>query len=213
VRLYLSSAGVGDHPERLVEVLRGGRRAAVIANALDRSPELRGAVLAEELAGLRRLGLDARELDLRRDPTEALSELHLVWACGGNVFELRRALAASGADEAIARDVRADRIVYGGNSAGACVLAPSLRGLETVDDPGDQPRYDGLGLIGFAIVPHCSAPGRPGIPECDRLAERYRADGVPHRALHDGQALVIDGEGGDCPRPAGTVPDFRPGPR
>ena len=202
MRLYLSSAGIGDHPERLAELLRGGRRAAVIANAFDRSPEFRGEALAEELAGLGRLGLDARELDLRRDSVEVLAETDLVWVCGGNVFELRRALAASGADEAIADLVRADRILYGGNSAGACVLAPSLRGLETVDEPGDDPRYDGLGLTGFAIVPHCSAPGRPGIPECDRLAGRYRADGTPHRALHDGEALVIDGEAGDCPRPA-----------
>ena len=212
MRLYLSSAGVGDHPERLVELLRGGRRAAVSANALDRSPEFRGEALAEELAGLGRLGLDARELDLRRDPIEALAEVDLVWICGGNVFELRRVLAACGGDEAIAGLVRADRIVYGGNSAGACVLAPSLRGLETVDEPGDDPRFDGLGLIGFAIVPHCSAPCRPGIPECEpRRALPHRR--TAHRALHDGQALVIDGEGGDCPRPAGTVPDLRPGPR
>ena len=192
MRLYLSSAGVGDRPERLVELLRGGRRAVVIANALDRSPEFRGVALAEELAGLGRLGLDARELDLRRERADALAEVDLVWVCGGNVFELRRALGVSGGDAAIAGIVRAGGIAYGGNSAGACVLAPSLCGLETVDEPGDEPRYDGLGLIDFAIVPHCSAPARPGIPECDRLAERYRADGVPHRALHDGQALVID---------------------
>ena len=112
MRLYLSSAGLGDHPERLVELLRGGRRAAVSANALDRSPEFRGEALAEELAGLGRL---------------------------------RRALAASGADEMIADLVRADRIVYGGNSAGACVLAPSLRGLETVDEPGDDPAMTASG--------------------------------------------------------------------
>jgi len=190
VRLYLASSGVGDHPERLIGLLRGGRRAAVIANALDRSPGFRGAALREELDGLGRLGLEARELDLRRDP---VPECDLIWASGGNVFELRRALATSGADEAITGLLQADRVVYGGNSAGACVLAPSLRGLEIADEPGARPRFDGLGLIDFAIVPHCSAPGLPGIPECDRLAARYRAEGVAHRALHDGQAIVVDG--------------------
>ena len=192
MRLYLSSSSVGDYPQRLVDLLCGGRRAVVIANALDRSPEFRGVVLAEELTVLRRLGLDVRELDVRHGG-EVLAEIDLVWVCGGNVFELRRALAASGADEAIAGLLREDRIVYGGNSAGACVLAPSLRGLETVDEPGGDPPFDGLGLIDFAVVPHTSAPGRPGVPECDRLAERYRADGTPHRTLHDGQALVSDG--------------------
>jgi len=105
VRLYLSSAGVGDRPERLVELLRGGRRAVVIANALDRSPEFRGVALAEELVGLGRLGLDARELDLRRERADALAEVDLVWVCGGNVFELRRA-----GRRAAVRRPRADRL-------------------------------------------------------------------------------------------------------
>jgi hypothetical protein len=51
VRPYLSSAGVGDRPERPVELLHRGRRAAVIANALDRSPGFCEVALAEELAG------------------------------------------------------------------------------------------------------------------------------------------------------------------
>jgi len=33
VRLYLSSAGVGDRPERLVELLRGGRPASRTARS------------------------------------------------------------------------------------------------------------------------------------------------------------------------------------
>src|SRR5262245_63925137 len=74
---------------------------------------------------------------------------------------LRYALRRSGGD-AVFRDLVAkDALVYAGYSAGACVLSPSLRGLEAVDDPdavprvyGAEPVWDGLALLEDAFVPH-----------------------------------------------------------
>ena len=54
----------------------------------------------------------------------------------------------------------ADRFVYAGYSAGPCVLAPSLAGLDLCDSPEDcqatygDVRFDGLGILDRPVVPH-----------------------------------------------------------
>jgi dipeptidase E len=208
VRLYLSSFRLGDHPEYLTALVGGSnRRVAVIANAMDDAPgDVRRSGVEDELAGLTELGFDAAELDLRgyiddrhrllRD----LAGLAVTWLRGGNVFMLRYALRRSGGD-VVFRDLLAqDALVYSGYSAGACVLSPSLRGLEAVDDPdavawvyGAEPVWDGLALLEEAFVPHYRSPGHPETSAIERVVARYQADGTPYRTLHDGQALVING--------------------
>ena len=198
---------MGRCPDRLIELARGGTRAGVIANATDVYPaEDRAAGLAREVDALTALGFDAEEVDLRRffgdaDVHEALAAYDLLWVRGGDVFTLRHSFAISGADESIVALLRDDAIVYGGYSAGPCVLAPTLEGLEHVDDPasverlyGVEPMMSGLGVLDYCIVPHVSSPGHPESTSCDRLADRYREAGVPHRTLRDGDVLIIDGK-------------------
>lgn len=206
--MYLSSFRMGYHPERLVELAGGPGPAAVIANAMDWAPDdVRRHSVELELAALAGLGMEAEELDLRDHfgPRHRLSadlaRYRLVWLRGGNVFVLRCALARSGADELFTQLLARDALVYAGYSAGPCVLAPSLRGLETVDDPdvvlatyGVDAIWEGMGLLPYAIVPHHRSPGHPETDALGLVAERYRVAGVPHLALRDGQAIVIDGE-------------------
>ena len=203
MRLYLSSFRIGNCPERLVELAGGGPRAAVIANAMDPAPaDVRRNAVLLELDALTALGFTAEEVDLRdADAGEALAEYDVLWLRGGNTFVLRSALARSGAEAGIRRRLVEDRVLYAGYSAGSCVLAPSLRGLEAVDPPeavtatyGDPPRWDGLGVLGHAVVPHVDSPDHHESAACTRVAERYRAEGVPHVALRDGQVLVVDGD-------------------
>jgi dipeptidase E len=101
----------------------------------------------------------------------------------------------------LTRLLEADAIAYGGYSAGICVLTPSLRGLEAVDDPallkalhGADPIWEGLGLLDYCIVPHVSSPGHLESAACDRVAASYRASRTVHRTLRDGDVLVIDGD-------------------
>lgn len=208
MRLYLSSFRMGDHPEHLLALTgQDSRRAAVIANAMDDAPpDVRRAGIELELAALAGFGLEAAELDLRGyfGPRQLLRRdlagFGLAWLRGGNAFMLRYALRRSGADAVLAGLLAADALVYAGYSAGACVLSPSLRGLELVDDPaavtrayGSPPVWDGLALLTESFVPHYRSPGHPETAAIERVVARYRADGIPYRALYDGQALLING--------------------
>ncbi|MFI6581234.1 Type 1 glutamine amidotransferase-like domain-containing protein [Embleya sp. NPDC050493] len=225
MRLYLSSFRIGDHPEHLLALLDrpavggptvdrsaldrpAGAAIAVMANATDdRAPGDRAAGVDLELAAPAALGLRPTELDLRtffdRPPAEVavvLGDFDAVWLRGGNVFVLRHALARSGADGVLVELLRRDTLVYAGYSAGACVLAPSLRGLEGCDDAdavpalyGEPVRWDGLAVLDHAVVPHIDSPGHPETELLAAVAADYRTRGVPHRTLRDGQVLVIDG--------------------
>jgi len=181
----------------------------VIANALDGEPaEVRSDRVSREIQALTALGLDPFEIDLRnyferggRELDGELARCTVLWLRGGNVFLLRLALAASGADAAIVELVREDRVVYAGYSAGPCVLGPSLDGLDAVDDAaavhrvhGVAPIMSGLGLVPFRVVPHVNSPTHPESSALDAVAERYRANAVEHITLRDGQALLIDGD-------------------
>jgi len=208
VRLYLSSFRMGDHPEHLVALVgQDSRRAVVIANAVDDAPaDVRRAGAELELAALAGLGFDAVELDLRgyfadqQRLRRDLAGAGMAWLRGGNVFMLRYALYRSGADTVFRELLAADSLVYAGYSAGPCVLSPSLRGLELVDDAdavtriyGAPPVWDGLALLPEAFVPHYQSPGHPETAAIEQVVARYRANGVAYRALHDGQALLVNG--------------------
>ncbi|WP_327291875.1 Type 1 glutamine amidotransferase-like domain-containing protein [Streptomyces sp. NBC_01198] len=210
MRLYLSSFRMGDHPDRLLGLLGSEPgRIAVVANAMDAAPdEVRRAGVERETDALVELGFDPQELDLREffhrpagEVETALDAFPAVWVRGGNVFVLRYAMARSGADSVLSSRLREDTIVYAGYSAGPCVLAPSLQGLELCDFAqdvtrtwGDEPVWNGLAILDHAFVPHVDSPGHVETEACGRIAEHYRANGTPHRTLSDGQVLVIEGD-------------------
>ncbi len=181
MRLYLSSFRIGDQPSELIR-------------------------MAGELERLGRLGLRPDEVDLRDffdgcgHLAGVIAPYDVLWLRGGNVFTLRHVMHASGLDDIVLDGLRRDAFVYAGYSAGPCVLAPSLRGLEACDSPdevtalyGAQPMFDGLGVLDHAFVPHVQSPDHPESAALDGVVERYRAEGVPHVALRDGQVLVVDG--------------------
>ena len=128
-----------------------------IPNAMDgySAPEGQD-IHARNLSELQTLGCDVEILDLREyfGQSEALAEkiatLRGVWVRGGNTFVLRQAMKLSGFDRII-QTLERDDFVYGGYSAGVCVLAPWLDGLQLVDNPEmfpypecDQTIWEGL---------------------------------------------------------------------
>jgi dipeptidase E len=205
VRLYLSSFGLGNQPEQLVGLLRGGKRVGVVLNAKDGSSEAgRAESLAREIENLAGLGLEPTELDLRHyfgrpvDLEAAVRAVDLVWVRGGNTFVLRRAFKQSGADLILTKLLHKDALVFGGFSAAIAVLTPSLRGLELVDDPTVVPDsydpaviWEGLNLLPYAVAPHYRSD-HPESPAIEALVQHFIDHHIPFRALRDGEVIVID---------------------
>lgn len=206
MRLYLSSHRVGDRAGSLLALLGSGKRVAVIANALDGTPEAAGATpcspMPDQHLELAALGLLPEELDLRQyfgQPDalrRRLGGFDLVWALGGNPFVLRRAMRQSGFDDLIVDLLDHDAIAYGGCSAGAVVAAPTLRGMEKMSDPAAVPAgydaapvWDGLGLIDVAIVPHFRS-NRPESRGAEHALRHLCGLGLRYRTLRDGEALI-----------------------
>ncbi|MDX5309923.1 MAG: peptidase E [Rhodococcus sp. (in: high G+C Gram-positive bacteria)] len=205
MRLFLSSYRFGADPGLLLGVTRGPCPIAVIANAADAwPPRARDSAVASELAPLRALGYEPAEVDLRdhvgspESLRAALSRFGALWVRGGNTFVLRTRLALCGGDEILTDLVRSGRTAYAGYSAGACLVTPSLRGLEFSDDPGEADvvcgvpaRWDGLGWMDYAIVPHAgdSALADAGVA---RTLEYLAQQRLPFRALDDDEVIVVD---------------------
>lgn len=204
MRLYLSSYQLGDHPEAFTRMVRGNKRGWVIMNAFDGvDPRLRRVETQRQLTNLAGIGLTGHEFDLRVHDAESLAAdfgaPDFVWVRGGNVFTLRAALARSGADALIVDRLGADSLVYAGFSAGGCVLAPSLAGLEECDSTDDAlllhgaVEFDGLNILDRPFLPHLGTSDHPEREILTQVAAAYAQDSKQHWALRDGQALVVDG--------------------
>lgn len=196
MRMFLASYRFGAHRDALLELVGSRRRVAVIANAADAwPPAARSSAVTSDVLPLQQLGFAVDEIDLRSDPVERLADYPFVWVRGGNTFVLRAQLTRSGGDVVLRGLIESDAIAYAGYSAGACVMTPSLHGLELADDPaevlptcGIEPIWTGLNLVDRAIVPHVGSDD-----DCDRVAARYRRAGISHWALADDQVVVVDG--------------------
>lgn len=222
--MYLSSFRMGSCPDRLVALAGNDKVVAVVANAMDAAPlDVRDQAVQRELVALADLGFTVEEVDLRDhfvDRSRLAAELRrcgVVWLRGGNVFMLRYALARSGADVELIRLLHDDAIVYSGYSAGPCVLAPSLRGLETVDMPatvgevyGEEVIWDGLGVLDFAnrssrgLARPSRDPSmwsrRGSLSRCGRaVPDAQRRRGSRHRRRQQ-RDLPVSRLGVACPR-------------
>ena len=206
MRLFLASYRLGDHQDRFLEFVGTPGRVAVIGNAADSWPAAaRASALVSDVTPLRKLGFEPDEVDLRdfvgrpEALAATLSGFDLLWVRGGNTFVLRAQFARSGADREVPRLLKSESIAYAGYSAGACLVTPTLLGVEEADDPDEvmptcdiEPVWDGLGLVDHAIVPHWRSAGLDD-GAAGRSARRLLDAGVPHWLLTDQQAVLVDG--------------------
>ncbi len=207
MRLYLSSYGLGNKPEEMLPLIGDNKRTAIIMNAQDNTlPENRAERLQREIDGLTSLGLQPQELDLRNyfgktdELKDAITDFGYFWVRGGNVFLLRRAYKQSGFDNLLTELLQNDTAAYGGFSAGICVLAPSLRGIELVDPKDDVAEgydkdvvWDGVGVLDYAIAPHYKSD-HPESDDINKCVEYFADNHILFKALRDGEAIVINGE-------------------
>lgn len=201
MKFYLSSFHVGDRSADL-QRLAQGRRIGLVPNAIDYlEPEAAGARNALAVDELRALEIDVEIFDLRGhfargDITGALAAYGGVWVRGGNTFVLRQAMRLSGFDRALT-ELRSHDFLYAGYSAGVCVLAPTLDGLQQVDDPTVMPYanssviWEGLGFLDYLVLPHYRSD-HPESPAIDKEVDYCTRNGIPFRTLRDGEVIIIE---------------------
>ena len=132
---------------------------------------------------------------------QKLDEFGGLWVIGGNAFLLRSAMAESGLDKILIEyKNRSDKteFLYAGFSAGACVLAPSLKGIELADEPekvtevyGKEIVWEGIGLIDYSIAPHFDSDH----PESEMINEAikyFKHEGIPYKPLRDGEVIISE---------------------
>ncbi len=199
MRLVLTSYRL-PNPKALLDLLPEQQPTiAVIPNAKDYyAPRARNFKIKESCQYLEGLGLTPIVIDLAdySDGGTLLQKLRgfdALWVSGGNTFCLRYQMKRSGFD-AIITELLETNIVYVGESAGACVLAPTLRGIESADQPeyAESIIWEGLGTLDSLILPHTDNPWM----QEDIAYYRQLHLGKPILELTDSQTYVYqDGKG------------------
>lgn len=206
MKIYLSSYKLGDETETLKKWLASTqKRVGYVPNAFDFTsmpPENRVKHMDFDTNELKALGLNVEVLDLRdyfgeKDALlEKLKQLDMLWVSGGNTFVLRQAMRLSGFDELVGELAERDDFVYGGYSAGCCVLSPTLKGLQIVDDPNDfpyslkEPIWEGLGLIDYAFLPHFDSD-HPESEDINKEVAYCMENGIPFKTVRDREVILI----------------------
>lgn len=205
MKLFLASQDFGDHADRLRILVGKNKNALVIFNARDYKEGDGGERFQREL--FTKNGFNFHRLDLRDyfgkevmlDKFVHDYKPGLVVLLGGNTFLLRRALAQSGFDRVVCRDVRQEKYVFAGHSAGSIVAGPDLHGFDQMDDknltfPPYQKEiiWEGLGLTDIKIIPHVDSPSYK--KEIIKIRkDLFDKLGYEYVLLNDTDALVIDG--------------------
>ena len=149
MKYYLSSFKLGNTPEKYLNLFSDEQTVAYIPNATDftgADPCRVKAHINGDVEGLESLGLNVKLLDLKdyfdqpqKDLEDRLSQFSGLWVSGGNVFVLRQAMKLSGLDKILLKKSEDDNFVYGGYSAGCCVLSKLLKPYQVASDASDLP--------------------------------------------------------------------------
>ena len=209
----LTSNDIGCYSDKLIELIGENRKVLLISNARDhRTPELRKEIVDEDTGLLASCGLDVVELDLRKffNKSDELRKYiddfnpGCVFAMGGNVYSLATAMHLSGMDKILLDDLKINKYVFAGYSAGSMVTAKDLMNYHSTygERAGDRLEEtkaiygetftEGLGLIGGYIIPHA---GSIKFDAISKVAEvKLKELGLKPIVLRDSDfAVVQDG--------------------
>jgi len=207
MKFYLSSYKLGNELDKLKELLpAGNKKTAHISNALDFSDDLERRKKSEQsdIEQLKELGLDVEIIDLRNyfnkqeELRKKMLEFGVIWVRGGNLFVLRQAMRLSGFDDILKKLVEKDDMLYGAYSAGVCVLAPTLKGMDVLDDPNIKPYgeqseviWDGLGILDYSVIPHYKSDHAEA-ESAEKAVEYMIENKMLFKVLKDGEVIIIE---------------------
>lgn len=207
MKFYLSSYKLGNEITKLKELIPAeNKKTAYISNALDFSDDLERRKKSEQsdIEQLEELNLDVEVVDLRdyfnkqNKLEKKLAEFGVIWIRGGNLFVLRQAMKLSGFDNILKNLVKENNILYGGYSAGVCVLAPTLKGMDLIDDLNAKPYgnqseiiWDGLEILNYSVIPHYKSD-HPESKNTEKVVEYMIENKILFKVLKDGEVIIIE---------------------
>lgn len=203
MKLYLSSYKIGNYENELKNWIKeNGNKILLIPNSRDIYPESERKTngINNDILLLEQIGFDVKILSLEdyfgnyNKLKQDLKDYRAFWAIGGNTFVLRKAMQLSGFDKYLIEISNKDNYLYGGYSAGICVLAPSLKGLNLVDEPinpynDENIIYDGIGLIDYLPVPHYKSD-HPESELVDNVVKYCDDNEITYETLSDGDVFI-----------------------
>lgn len=207
MKMYLSSYELGNETEKLKGMVPDNKKLGYIFNALDftgADPERKAKRVERNMTELNKLGFECFDLDLKEyfgkpnELHELVDTLGTIWVSGGNVFVLRQAFKLSGFDNILLDLNKRDDFLYGGYSAGVCVLSPTLDGYHIVDDATDTPfeglnevLWDGLNILDYTFLPHFESD-HPESEAIGKELEYCKEKGLPYKTARDGDVIIIE---------------------
>jgi dipeptidase E len=206
MKLYLSSYKLGNEVDRLKELMpKNNKKMGYIPNALDftgADPVRKEQGIRKEMDELESLGFKVELIDLQEyfdknaELKKKLNQLGGVFVRGGNTFVLRQAMKLSGFDKYIKDLNKKEDFLYSGYSAGVCVLAPTLKSLQIVDNPKDMPYkglekviWDGLAILDYMILPHYQSD-HPESKDIDKEIAYCKKNKITFKPLRDGEVII-----------------------
>ena len=204
MKLYLGSCDLGTNQEELTKWIKNyGKDIVLIPNALDviYDLSLKQDIINSDKQMLEDVGFNVKVESLKnyfgnyQNLKERFDNYKAFYTIGGNVFTLRKAMELSGFDTYLKGLSKQKDLLYGGYSAGICVLATNIDILELADEQrnpynGDIFFKPGLGLIDYLPIPHYESPnqGRT-MEEIVKYCKKYN---VKYKTIKDGQSMIDD---------------------
>ena len=205
MKLYLSSYKLGNKTEELKKwIAEHNNKICLIPNSRDVFPdgERKTKGIQEDAKDLQDLGFDVTVISLKdyfnrkEELHKRLEEFNAFYVIGGNTFALRQAMYLSGFDEYLKSIEDKSNYLYAGYSAGICVLAKDMHGLEIVDDSSINPYgietiWEGLGYFDYIFLPHYKSNHKE-TKLIDDSVEYCNKNNIKYKTLHDGDVIIGD---------------------
>ena len=201
MKLYIASMFLGDNTNTLKNWIKThGNRILLVCNARDHKTDRNSEELFNEKNKkiLEEVGFKVDYLDLtnyfndKDSLYKILDDYKAVFVTGGNVFVLRKSYELSGFDQYLINNRDKD-FLYGGYSAGVCILSNTLKGYDLVDpmiNPYDNSPINtsGVGLLDFMVCPHFKSLHKE-TDLVDNMVDYFDKNNIKYITLRDGESL------------------------
>lgn len=205
MKLYLSSYKIGNKKEELKNWIKlHGNKICLIPNAKDfyLDSEKKKISIETDVQELQEIGFDVTVISLKdyfnkkKELLNKIKDFNAFYVIGGNVFILRQAMYLSGFDEYLKTIENSQDYLYAGYSAGICVLAKDMHGLDICDNPmvniyGINTIWNGLGYFDYIFLPHYKSNHKE-TKLIDDSVEYCKQNNIKYKTLRDGDVIIED---------------------